>query len=87
MNDIWQGLITNFFLEKMFLGVIGVKRKIILFAPLPDSKVADLLICKSDDPFLKMYLMKFLSCIHEMILLDKVTRIAQIERIVRIQRV
>ena len=66
------------------LVVIGVERKIILFTPLPDSKAAGFLICKSDGPFLKMDLMKFLSCIHEMILLDKVTRIAQIERIVRI---
>ena len=67
----------------MFPVVIGVERKIILFAPLPDSKAAGFLICKSDGPFLKMDLMKFLSCVHEMILLDKVTRIAQIERIVR----
>ena len=63
--------------------VIGVERKIILFALLPDSKATGFLICKSDAPFLEMDLMKFLSCIHEMILLDKVTRIAQIERIVR----
>ena len=54
---------------------VGVERKIILFAPLPDRKVADLLIYKSDGPFLKMGLMKFLSSIHEMCLLDKVTRI------------
>ena len=70
--------------EKMFPVVIGVERKIILFTPLPDSKAAGFLICKSDGPFLKMDLMKFLSCIHEMILLDKVTRIVQIERIARI---
>ena len=50
----------------------------------PVSRAAGFLICKFDGPFLKMDLMKFLSCIHEMILLDKVTRIAQIERIVRI---
>lgn len=46
-------------------------RKIILFTPLSDSKAAGFLISKSDGPFLKMNLMKFLSCIHEMILLDK----------------
>lgn len=65
----------------MFPVVVGVKRKIILLAPLADSKAAGFLICKSDCLFLKMDLMKFLSCIHEMILLDKVTRIAQIERL------
>lgn len=47
----------------MFPVVIGVERKIILFTPLPDSKAAGFLICKSDGPFLKMDLMKFLSCI------------------------
>ena len=67
----------------MFPIVIGVERKIILFASLPDSKAAGFLICKSEGPFLKIDLMKFLSCIHEMIRLDKVTRIAQIERITR----
>lgn len=61
-HDI-NGLINNFFLEKMLPVVIGVERKIILFAPLPDSKAAGFLICKSDGPFLKMDLMKFLSCI------------------------
>lgn len=39
--------------------------------PLQDSKVAGFLISKFDHPFLKMNLMKFLSCVHEMILLDK----------------
>ena len=68
----------------MFPVVIGVERKIILFASLPDSKAAGFLISKSDGPFLKMDLMKFMSCVHEMILLDKVIRIVQIERIVRI---
>ena len=67
----------------MFPVVIGVKRKIILLTPLAYSKAAGFLISKSDGPFLKMDLMKFLSCVHEMILLDKMTRIAQIERIVR----
>ena len=61
----------NVWVEKMFPVVIGVKRKIVLFAPLPDSKTAGFLICKSDGPFLKMDLVKFLFCIHEMILLDK----------------
>ena len=75
----WQCLVNNFFFEKMFPVVIGMKRKIILFAPLPDSKATGFLISKSDGPFLKMDLMKLLSYIHEMILLDKVTRIAQIE--------
>lgn len=55
----------------MFPVVIGVERKIILFTPLSDSKAAGFLISKSDGPFLKRDLMKFLSCIHEMILLDK----------------
>ena len=67
----------------MFPVVIGVERKIILFTPLPDSKAAGFLICKSDGLFLKMDLMKLLFCIHEIILLDKVTRIAKIERIAR----
>lgn len=57
--------------ERMLYAVIGVKRKIVLFAPLPDSKAAGFLISKSDGPFLKMDLVKFLFCIHEMILLDK----------------
>lgn len=57
----------------MLLVVIGVERKVILFTPLSDSKAAGLLICKSDGPFLKMNLVKFLYYIHEMILLDKVT--------------
>ena len=81
IKQLWQWLIL------ICIGRIsnlGVERKIILFTPLPDSKAAGFLICKSDGPFLKMDLMKFLSCIHEMILLDKVTRIAQIERIVQI---
>ena len=82
-NNIWQGLVNNFFLEKMFPVVIGVKWKTILFIPLPDSKTAGFLVCKSDGSFLKMDLMKLLFCIHEIILLDKVTRIAKIERIAR----
>ena len=48
-----------------------MKRKIILLTPLAYSKAAGFLISKSDGPFLKMNLMKFLSCIHETILLDK----------------
>ena len=63
----------------MFPVVIGVKRKIILFTPLLDNKTACFMFCKSDVPFLKMDLMKFLFCVHEIVLLDKVTRIAQIE--------
>ena len=68
----------------MFPVVIGVERKMILFTSLPDGKTACFLLGKSDGPFLKMDLVKFLFCIHEIILLDKVTRIAQIERIARI---
>ena len=37
----------------------------------PHVDVAMFCICKSDGPFLKMDLVKFLFCIHEMILLDK----------------
>ena len=47
-NNIWQGLVNNFFLEKMFPVVIGVKWKLILFTPLPNGKTAGFLICKSD---------------------------------------
>lgn len=70
-DDIWKSLADNLFFEKMFPVVIGVKRKIILLTSLAHSKAAGFLISKSDGPFLKMNLMKFLSCIHEIILLDK----------------
>ena len=74
---------NNFLLEKMSPVVIGVKRKIILFASLLDSKAAGFLNSKSDGSFQQMDLMKFLSCIHEMLPLDKITLIAQIEGIAR----
>ena len=70
-NNVRKSLVDNFFFEKVFPVIIGVERKIILFTPLPDSKAAGFLIGKSDGPFLKMDLVKFLFCIHEMILLDK----------------
>ena len=70
-NNVRESLVNNFFLKKFFSVIMSVKRKVILFTPLPDSKAAGFLISKSDDLFLKMDLMKFLSCIHEMILLDK----------------
>ena len=82
-NDIWRSPVNNFFFEKMFPVVIEVEmeRKLILFTSLPDNRDADLLICKSDGPAMKMDRMKFWACVHEMILLDKVKRITQIERI------
>ena len=70
-NNVRKSLVDNFFFEKMLPVVIGVKRKNILLSPLSYSKATGFLISKSDGPFLKMDLVKFLFCIHEMILLDK----------------
>ncbi|RHT81406.1 hypothetical protein DW725_12610 [Clostridiaceae bacterium AM27-36LB] len=63
--------------------VIGVKGKMINLTPLPDSQPAGFLFRKATSPFLKTDLMKFLFCIHKIILLDRVTRFVQIERIAR----
>ena len=70
-HNVWKSPVNNFVLEKMFPVVIGVERKIILFTPLSYGKATGFLISKSDGSFLKMNLMKFLFCIHEIILLDK----------------
>lgn len=70
-SNVRKSLVNNFFLKKVLPVIISVKRKVILFAPLSDSKAAGFLIIKSDGPFLNLNPMKFLSCIHEMIFLDK----------------
>ena len=74
--------IDDFFLEKVFPVVVSVNGKVVLLTPLYDGQATGFLIGEPGSPFLKMSLMKFLFCIHGIILL-KVTRIAQFERIER----
>jgi hypothetical protein len=60
-----------------------VNRQLILITPLADGQPAGFLSFKSGGPFIETNLVKFLFCTHEIILLDKMTRIAQFERIER----
>lgn len=60
--------------KKLFLVVVSVERRVILVTSLLGSKATGFLLSKSDGPFLKMNQMKFLSCIHEMIRLDKMNK-------------
>ena len=68
-NNIRQQPVNGFFFEKVLPVVVCVDGKVILIAPLSDGQAAGFLIGEAGSPFLKMGLMKFLFCVHEINLL------------------
>ena len=67
-NDIWKHLVDNFFFQLMLPVIVLVDGDMVLITPLADCEPAGSLIREPDGPFSQVCLVKFLLCIHEMIL-------------------
>ena len=67
-NDIRKHLVDNFFFQLMLPVIVLVDGDMVLITPLADCEPAGSLIREPGGPFGQVCLVKFLLCIHEMIL-------------------